>query len=201
MSVRVTSWIWEHSPVEHRGDLLVLLVLADHAQDDGAGAYPSVGTIARKARLSERGARLALRNLEAGEAIQRIGRGPTGTFVYRVSMGGQPLPPAATAPGSGLPEGGHSATENLPLTAPEPSLTVKEPTPPTPPTGGRARDQEAFREEVSLWIAAELPSLAEAPKARVAVAQALGAGAQSLVEVEAFLAQWWPQLPSGRKAS
>ncbi len=47
MSVRVLSWVFDHSPVEHRGDLLVLLVLADHAHDDGTRAFPSVETIAR----------------------------------------------------------------------------------------------------------------------------------------------------------
>jgi len=39
VSVRVTSWVWQHSPVDHRGDLLVMLVLADHAHDDGTVAY------------------------------------------------------------------------------------------------------------------------------------------------------------------
>jgi len=159
MSVRVSAWVWQHSPVEHRGDLLVLLVLADHAQDDGDGAYPSVETIARKSRLAERSARVALRNLEAAGAIERTGRGPKGTFVYHVLMGGQPLPPATTAPGSDLPEGGHSPTENIPLTAPEPSLTVQEPSPPIPPEGERTRDRSVYEQQLKAWAAGHFPGV------------------------------------------
>lgn len=86
MSVRVSSWVWQHSPVEHRGDLLVLLALADHAHDDGGSAYPSVSTLARKARLTRRGAQLALRRLEKVDAIERAGIGPRGVITYRVLM-------------------------------------------------------------------------------------------------------------------
>src|SRR5215831_7358450 len=86
MSVRVLSWVFDHSDVAHRGDLLVLLVLADHAHDDGSSAFPSVDSIARKARLTRRGAQLALRRLEAQGAIVAEGRGPKGTTAYRIVL-------------------------------------------------------------------------------------------------------------------
>jgi hypothetical protein len=86
MSVRVLAWVFDHSPVEHRGDLLVLLVLADHAHDDGTSAYPSVEKIARKARLTRRGTQVALRRLERVGAIEPAGKGPRGTTAYRVVM-------------------------------------------------------------------------------------------------------------------
>lgn len=86
--------LFEHSSVEQRGDLLVLLVLGDHAHDDGTGAYPTVETIAKKARMTRRGAQLALRRLEALGAIEPIGKRPTrrgtsdqGQIEYRVLMG------------------------------------------------------------------------------------------------------------------
>lgn len=52
MSVKVMSWVWEHSP--YRGvQLLVHLALADHANDDGI-AWPSVNRLADKARCDRR---------------------------------------------------------------------------------------------------------------------------------------------------
>ncbi|QEC49662.1 hypothetical protein FSW04_20160 [Baekduia soli] len=89
MSVRVMSWVFDHSDVEHRGDLLVLLVLADHAHDDGTSAFPSVATIGKKARLTRRGAQLALRRLEASGAIAKdeATNTPRGTVSYSIRMG------------------------------------------------------------------------------------------------------------------
>ena len=140
MSVRVSSWVWQHSTVAHRGDLLVLLVLADHAQDDGNGAYPSVATIARKARLSRRGAFLALERLKAEGAIAPHGpRGPRGTVSYRVLMpeGVQSLHGAASAPVQSVtPRGEVTAPEGVHSPAPEPSSNHPEPSPPTPPQAG-----------------------------------------------------------------
>jgi helix-turn-helix protein len=87
MSVKVSAWVWEHSHVANRGDLLVLLALADHARDDGSSAYPSVDTLARKARLSRRGTFDALRRLKAAGAISPEGTGPHGTVPYRIHLG------------------------------------------------------------------------------------------------------------------
>ncbi len=85
MSVHVLGWALREAPVENKGDLLTLIVLADHAHDDGDGAFPSVETIARLARLSPRGVQKALRKLAlAGlvKATPRAGR----TTLYRVVM-------------------------------------------------------------------------------------------------------------------
>lgn len=122
MSVRVLSWVLDHSPVQHRGDLLTLIVLADHAHDGGAGAYPTVETIARKSRLTTRGARLALRKLEAIGAIERTGVSRSGSVVYRVLMAEATSSPEVTSPGSGEPTGGNSPTAEVSLTSPEPSV-------------------------------------------------------------------------------
>jgi hypothetical protein len=85
MSVRVLSWALRESPVESKTDLLTLIVLSDHAHDDGDGAYPSVETISRLARLSPRGTQNALRNLEGAGVIHATRR--TGkTTLYRVNM-------------------------------------------------------------------------------------------------------------------
>ena len=62
------SAVWERSK-QHGGYLLVLLALADFADDQGC-AWPSVATLSRKARLSERQTRRALRHrIKEGEIV------------------------------------------------------------------------------------------------------------------------------------
>ena len=90
MSVHVTSWVLRHSPAT-LGDRLVLLVLADKADEDGTNAWPSVATIAAESRLSERQAQRCLRNLEQTGQVVRHGRHRNGnqrhgTYVYDVVM-------------------------------------------------------------------------------------------------------------------
>lgn len=116
------SWVFRNSPVKQRGDLLVLLVLADHAQDDGSNAFPGVQTIAHHARLTRRGAQLALRRLEDDGHITAAGKGPKGTVSYRVHMG-EPTSPANSLRGELHAQGGEvSDTQGANPTSPEPSL-------------------------------------------------------------------------------
>lgn len=127
MSVRALSWVFDHSDVTHRGDLLVLLVLADHAHDDGTSAYPSVDRIARKARLTRRGAQLALRRLTAAGAIEDTGeRGPRGTVVYRLVMGEATSQRSEYAGEVSAAGGEPSDTEGANCPSPEPSLEPSE---------------------------------------------------------------------------
>ncbi len=130
------SWVLRHSP-EKLGSRLVLLVLADHANSDGVGAYPSLETIANEARLSERQARRCLRGLEASSAIKATGMSSYGTTVYDVLMGGDILSGGDIHDS----EGGTSMTENVSQMTPEPSLnrpsTTEELAPlEDPPTNG-----------------------------------------------------------------
>lgn len=95
MSVKQMARVWEWSTAEGSG-LLVLLALADHADDDGY-CYPGVARIARKARLSERSTQRIIGDLEAaGEVSRDIGqgleysgqRGPGRTNRYRIHIRG-----------------------------------------------------------------------------------------------------------------
>jgi len=123
MSVRVLSWVFDSSAVEHRGDLLVLLVLADHAHDDGTHAFPSVDTIARKARLSRRGAQLALRRLERlGAIVPTAGEGPHRPRAYRVVMGEATSPRNAYTGEVGGTEGRSESHVGAQGSSPEPSV-------------------------------------------------------------------------------
>jgi hypothetical protein len=63
MSIRIMSRVWALS-TRRGGELLILLALADFANDEGE-SWPSIPTLARKARLTERQARRVLGNLEA----------------------------------------------------------------------------------------------------------------------------------------
>jgi hypothetical protein len=83
MSIRVQSHVWETSPAKG-SDLLVLLAIADFANDDGV-AWPGVDTLARKARISKRQTQYCLRNLTtAGLLSIQENAGPKGTHLYKV---------------------------------------------------------------------------------------------------------------------
>lgn len=85
MSIKVSTYVWEYS--EHKGTaLLLMLAIADHAHDDGGGAYPSIETLARKARTTPRHVKRLLHTLkESGELEVKSGGGPRGTNLYQVT--------------------------------------------------------------------------------------------------------------------
>lgn len=87
MSIHVLSWVLRNSDAR-LGPRLVLIVLADYAGEDGHGAYPSVDTIAREARLSRRAVQSALRTLVDEGLIADVGVSRFGTRIYDVLMGG-----------------------------------------------------------------------------------------------------------------
>ena len=70
MSVRVMGRVWAQSKTKD-GKLLVMLALADFANDEGE-SWPSMPVLADKARLSERQARKVLDKLEQAGEIRRI---------------------------------------------------------------------------------------------------------------------------------
>lgn len=125
------TWVFEHSE-SRLAARLVLLALAEYAHDDGGMAFPSVTTLATKARVSERKAREALRELERDGGIEPMGRTRKGTIIYRVLM----RTPEESAGGQNLPGaesdsvGGQNPTARGANFAPEPSIepTTEEPT-------------------------------------------------------------------------
>jgi hypothetical protein len=75
--------VWKKS--SHGGtDLLMLLAIADFADDDGR-AYPAVGTLAKKCRMGPRNANYVLSTLrDSGELQILVNEGPHGTNLYQL---------------------------------------------------------------------------------------------------------------------
>ena len=69
MSVRVMARVWAHSQRKD-GELLVMLAVADFANDAGE-CWPSIPVLAAKARLTERQTRRVLIKLEEAGEIRR----------------------------------------------------------------------------------------------------------------------------------
>lgn len=127
MSLRIVSAVWDYGP-DDQGELLVLLALADFADDSGV-CWPSIRSVAQKARLTERGAQKIMRRLEARRYIEReesAGRG--GTNRYRITPNAvhpaperySPLPRTVFTP---TPEHGSPHPPNAVHRPPEPPFT------------------------------------------------------------------------------
>ena len=74
MSIRLMAQVWEDTRVESQAELLVLLAVADHARDDGL-CWPSMRTIAKKARIAERSAQRIVRRLIEKGLIELVSKG------------------------------------------------------------------------------------------------------------------------------
>lgn len=85
MSIYVSSRVWRSSPQE--GDrLLLMLALADYANDDGV-CWPSQNSLSKRCRCSERGVvRMIDALIEEGEIIlRRAGGGRGNSAVYQLA--------------------------------------------------------------------------------------------------------------------
>jgi DNA-binding transcriptional regulator YhcF (GntR family) len=84
MSIKVMAWLWDNATVEGTA-LLMLLAIADHANDEGQ-CFPSVATLARKVRVSERQAQRLILQLEQAGAIdidRGVGRNHTSHYTIK----------------------------------------------------------------------------------------------------------------------
>lgn len=122
MSVHAISWVLRYAPAEGNARL-VLIVLADKANEDGTGAYPSVETIGREARIrSKTTVRKHLRELERAGAIAYEGESPLKTKSWRVLMDRGDDFRAANWGAEGAGDPGGSQTLTPPQIDPEPSI-------------------------------------------------------------------------------
>lgn len=85
MSVRISHWVWEHSGASGN-DLLLLLALADQADDHGR-CWPSQDHLARKTKLSRRTVQRRLADMaDHGTVIRKSIRSGTSN-VYEFVIG------------------------------------------------------------------------------------------------------------------
>lgn len=82
MSVHISSYVWKHAPKIDPTALLVLLALADQANDEGESWY-AVTSIAARCRISERQAREWIHRLSEWGLI-RVSERPGRTNVVQV---------------------------------------------------------------------------------------------------------------------
>ena len=133
MSIRVMSVIWESAPIENASELLVLLTLADHADDDGENAYPGIARIAHRCRLSERRVQQIIKGLEARGLIMVAtqGGGSYGTRSdrrpnrYSLLMDG--VKPTSPRCGNGVKSSADNPTNGVKPTSPDP-IVITSPT-------------------------------------------------------------------------
>lgn len=99
MSLKAMNWVWDHSPAAGT-ELLVLLAIADNANDAGANAYPSTETLARKTRLDARTVQRVIRRLEDDGRLVVDRGGGRAANRYSVPLTA-PSHPVDKHPGSG----------------------------------------------------------------------------------------------------
>lgn len=84
MSIRLMAEVFEtHLPA---GEKLVLLAMADHADDSGDNCFPSIPRIAKKASMTRRGVQRILRRLQESNLIRPKGLRPGGTIEYIITL-------------------------------------------------------------------------------------------------------------------
>jgi hypothetical protein len=85
MSIAIMDRVWRCSKAK-QGNLLVLLAIADFADDEGE-AWPSIPTLAKKSRLKERQTQYAIRSLiRLGELKIFKNKGPRGCHLYHITI-------------------------------------------------------------------------------------------------------------------
>lgn len=133
MSIKIMSEVWEHATVDG-GALLVLLTLADSADEATRSCYPGVESIAAKARLSERQVQYCLKRLrESGIIEVKRCASPVKTNLYKIAEASlwaeagdaNIAPPPDEADTQFLHPGyaTHCVSDTQPI-APKPSVTV-----------------------------------------------------------------------------
>lgn len=104
MSLRALTHVWRNSTQRGSG-LLLHLALADFSDDSGE-SFPSIPTLAVKARIGERHVQRLLKKLvETGELSIRHGQGPRGTHLFKLEIGATKSHPDNLSDGPQVAEG------------------------------------------------------------------------------------------------
>lgn len=169
MSNRVLDWVFQESPATGN-DRLVLIAIADEANDDGRNAYPGIDRIATKSRVPKRTVLRCLERLEEAGALivnrpEVRGRGHFNTYVVLMEKGDTVTPiPEPEKVRNGATEGdkrcgtvqNHAQTVLDPLT---PSAKALDPSSPSQARGARIPDDFAPDAAMRAWAQAKVPNV------------------------------------------
>lgn len=127
MSIRIMSAIFDSlslGPTER----LIMLALADHADDDGR-CYPSMARLSQRTGLSERAIQTNVKNLtDAGYLKVITGGGKSHSNLYFVSANpAADAPRSRCTPAADAPQTPQQVPVNPAADAPEPSITINKP--------------------------------------------------------------------------
>ncbi|ARO14421.1 hypothetical protein BVG79_01075 [Ketogulonicigenium robustum] len=93
MSVKIMSAIWEAEGID-ASECLVLIALADHADDEGR-CYPSIARLCKRTKMSDRGVQKVIaRLIEKGfvTVVQNAGRAGSNLYIINPDAGKTPEP-------------------------------------------------------------------------------------------------------------
>lgn len=143
MSIKIMSLVWENFP---RGgsDMLAMLAMADWCNDQGGSLHPSIASVAKKIRLTEKQARVIVHRLidEGWLAVigNENGGNPGQSRLYQLNVKKLATPPVeVTPPAKGTPPvevrdpsrgGSFTPPAHGSLTTIEPSITTSKRTAP-----------------------------------------------------------------------
>jgi len=86
MSIKIMNWVWEHSTAKG-SELLLLLAIADAADDQGRNAFPSISTLSGKTRMSRRTVQRLVVKLESDGHLRLSRAGGRRANTYEVVWG------------------------------------------------------------------------------------------------------------------
>lgn len=124
MSIKVMSQVWENETLSAT-DKIVLLSLADHADDEGI-CYPSISRLVKRTGLTERTVQNATQRLkQRGFLRVELNAGRRGANLYHINATpAADAPPQQMHPAADTGEPPHLTTQTPAADAPEPSRTV-----------------------------------------------------------------------------
>ncbi len=85
MSIRASMVIWCHYPIGG-GEFLLALALADWADENGCSIYPTVGSAAKRVRLSPRQVQRYLRAIKERKFLELVGTTEYGAHIYKLRL-------------------------------------------------------------------------------------------------------------------
>lgn len=155
MSIKVMTDIWAHADAKG-SELLILLALADFADDNGENIYPSMQTLAKKTRLHETQARRIVKSLVKRDLLEvteqggwKHGRNRSNSYRIKLeNLCGGILPPPPSRPRAH--RGRADDTTVVSPTRDDPSYNRKKKPPVKEERPPRAQSRKSYRPDAGI---------------------------------------------------